>query len=161
MEEIKATTAEYPRFSDGRVNYSKERICFVLNCVVICGDKIMLTKRSADVIAYPGTINGISGFIDRTDISIEQQAHIELSEELKAPTKIITRLKISDPFIQIDDSINREWHVWAVLVEFPELFAPQTNWENKSAAWYEINKAKEMKLMPGFKDTLSIALNLR
>lgn len=161
MDEIRTVTEKYPRFPDGRIDYSKERTCFVLNCVVISGSKILLTKRSADVIAYPNTINGISGFIDRTDISIERQAHIELIEELEAPTESIIYLKVSEPFIQIDNSINREWHVYAVLVEFPELFVPQTNWENKSAEWYEIDTAKEMELMPGFQETLSTALTLR
>lgn len=161
MEQLSQTTKSYPRFPDGRIDYSNERVCFVLNCVVVCGAKVLLTKRGSEVIAYPNTINGISGFIDRTDISVESQAKIELDEELRAPLSQITKLVISEPFVQIDEKINREWHVFAVLVEYAETFQPKTNWENKSAEWYDIAAAKEMELMPGFRETLSKALSLR
>jgi hypothetical protein len=161
MERIKEITKNYARFKDGRIDYSNERICFVLNCVVVAGNKVLLTKRSSEVIAYPNTLSGVSGFIDKTDISILDQAKLELVEEVGAPLQKITRLKTSQPFIQVDDSINREWHVFAVLVEFSEIFTPKTNWENKSADWYELDSLNSIKLMPGFPETLSTALKLR
>lgn len=101
------------------------------------------------------------GFIDRTDMSIEDLARNELAEELSAPIETINRLIVSQPFVQIDDSINREWHVVAILVEFSEIFDPKINWENKSAQWYTIREAAKMTLMPGFSETLETALKLR
>ena len=56
MQHIRDLTANYPRFEDGRINYTDERVCFVLNCVVVSGDQVLLTKRSAEVIAYPELI---------------------------------------------------------------------------------------------------------
>lgn len=159
--DINRITRDYPRFDDGRIDYTNEKVCFVLNCVVIYGDEILMTKRSADVIAYPNTLNGVSGFIDRTDLDIEELAKNELREELNAPIEKIIKFKISQPFIQIDESINREWHVFAVLAEFSEQFIPKINWENKSAEWFKIDDLKTMSLMPGFKETLDIALSLR
>ena len=47
MQHIRDLTADYPRFEDGRINYTDERVCFVLNCVVVSGDQVLLTKRSA------------------------------------------------------------------------------------------------------------------
>lgn len=161
IKEVKRATKSYPRFADGRIDYSNERICFVLNCVVMCGNKILLTKRSADVVAYPNTINGISGFIDRTDMSIEDLAKNELIEELDAPTETIDNLAVGVPFVQVDNSINREWRVTAVLVEFSQPFEPKVNWENKSARWYELDKVSDMVLMRGFPETLEKALKLR
>ncbi len=161
VRKIKQLTADYPKFGDGRIDYTNERICFVLNCVVVCGDEVLLTERGSDVVAYPNTINGISGFIDRTDKGIAQQAKAELSEELQAPLFSISRLAVSEPIVQIDTTINREWHVFVVLVEFETKFQPVTNWENKSAKWYKIEEAKTVKLMPGFDETLGIALGMR
>lgn len=161
IKEIKNATKTYPKFDDGRIDYSKERICFVLNCVVVSGDMVLLTRRGADVIAYPNMINGISGFIDRTDLSIEDLARDELADELNAPLTKIKRFVPSTPFVQVDDSINREWHVVAILVEFVETFAPKLNWENKSAQWYKIEEARKLDLMPGFRETLETALKLR
>jgi hypothetical protein len=161
MDEISQKTADYPRFADGRIDYSKERICFVLNCVVVCGDEVLLTRRSQGVLAYPGTLNGVSGFIDRTDISVEEQARIELEEELCAPLDQIERMVVDKPFTQEAKEINREWHVYAVLVEFKQKFSPKINWENKEVGWHSINDARHLKLMPGFGETLDRALALR
>src|SRR3989344_3218221 len=158
IKDVKEATKLYPRFADGRIDYSKERVCFVLNCVVLYADKVLLTKRSADVIAYPNTINGISGFIDKTYMSIQDLARNELVEEVGAPIETIKKLVVSRSFIQIDNNINREWHIVAVLVEFSSIFDPKVNWENKSAQWYKIEEATEMALMPGFSETLDIAL---
>lgn len=161
MDEIIIKTANYPRFADGRIDYSSERVCFALNCVVVCGDEILLTRRSQDVLAYPGTLNGISGFIDRTDLSIEEQARIELQEEVCAPLDLVEKMLVSEPFVQVDEGIGREWHVYAVLVEFKEKFTPKLNWENKEVGWYKISEAKELELMKGFRETLDKALSLR
>lgn len=161
MDEIAQQTKNYPRFPDGRINYSHERVCFVINCVVVAGDEILLTRRGQDVLAYPEATNGISGFIDRTDMSLEEQAKLELSEELKAPLDKITQLYISEPFIQTDEEIGREWHIYAVLAEFTQKFKPAINWENKEAKWHKIDEAKQLDLMKGFRETLETALNLR
>ena len=161
MDSIRDITADYPRFSDGRIDYTDKRVCFVLNCVVISGEHILLAKRDDDVIAYPNTLSGISGFIDRTDCDIETIARNELTEELRAPLDELQRIVVSKEFIQTDDAINREWHVFAVLVEFKHQFSPTINWENKTAAWYSLEDIGNMDVMPGFRETLDVALSLR
>lgn len=55
--------------------------------------------------------------------------------------------------MQVDDEIDREWHVLAVLVEFEEEFRPVTNRENKAAKWFDIEAIPSMKLMEGFAKT--------
>lgn len=157
MSEI---TRQYPRFKDGRIDYSDRRVCFVVNCVVVCSQKVLLTKRSEKVGTYPGTINGISGYLDRTDVSVDGQVITELREEINAPLEHLVSLKIGDEVIQYDESINREWHVFPALAVFDRMFTPKVNWENKNAKWYEIQTAKKMRLMPGFYETLELSLSL-
>ena len=159
LQKIKNKTKNYPKFDDGRIDYTNERVCFVLNCVVVSGNKVLLTKRSANVIAYPNSINGISGFIDRADINIEEQVKNELIEELSAPISDIISLKIFDPIIQIDEEIDREWHVFGGLAVFKDIFEPKTNWENKSAKWYEISDLENVELMFGFEQILNTSLD--
>lgn len=161
LDKIMHTAKQYPRFADGRIDYTHARVCFAVNCVAVCGDKVLLTKRGSDVIAYPDTISGVSGFIDRTDISIEDQAKLELTEEVQAPLDKITSLKVSHPIVRVDTTLNREWHIYAVYVEFSELFEPKINWENKAAQWHTISDVKNMELMPGFLELFETALHLR
>ena len=100
MRHIRDLTAGYPRFEDGRVNYTDERVCFVLNCVVVSDDQILLTKRSSEVIAYPGLVNGISGFIDNPNLSIEDIAYSELAEEVGISKQHIIRMKLMPGFAE-------------------------------------------------------------
>jgi hypothetical protein len=161
ITEIIQKTRDYPRFPDGRIDYSKERVCYVLNCIPVCENEVLLSKRASNVIAYPNTINGISGFIDKVDRSIADQAKDELSEEVNAPLGIIKRMIVGRPIVQLDNGINREWHVYPILAEFKEKFEPKINWENKNANWYKLSSAKDLELMPGFAETLDAALRLR
>ncbi len=161
MQEIAQAIKNYPKFTDGRIDYTNERVCYVLNCVVVSGNKVLLTQRGADVVAYPNTLNGVSGFIDDTTKTLEEIARQELIEELNAPLDKLEYISISEPFIQIDNKINREWHVYAVLVEFTNIFKPTTNWENKSAEWFLIKDVPNMELMWGFLKTFQTAIKLR
>lgn len=160
MRHIARLTVSCPRFVDGRIDYANERVCFVLNCVVVSGERVLLTKRGAKVIAYPNTISGVSGFIDNMSKTLEEIAQQELTEELGAPLERLRRLVAAESIVQIDDDINREWHVYPVLAEFAEEFAPRINWENKSAAWYDIADVPRMELMRGFREVFEVALRM-
>lgn len=155
--EMRKIIGEYPTFDDGRIDYTVERICPVLNCVVLCGDKILLTERGADVIAYPNTWNGVSGFIDTVE-PLEDIVRTELSEELGLSPDNITELKVLSELVQIDDEINREWHVYPVFVHVREQFSPVVNWENKSAHWLSVDEVRDHDLLPGFEPVLDAVL---
>lgn len=95
------------------------------------------------------------------DMPIEDTARNELSEEVQAPLDDITALAVGEKIVQVDATLDREWHIYPVLVEFNTVFDPIINWENESAFWHDINKLEEVALMPGFSDTLTAALKLR
>jgi ADP-ribose pyrophosphatase YjhB (NUDIX family) len=147
----------YPKFKDGRVDYTNERVCPVVNCVVMCGDKVLLTERGPDVIAYPNTWNGVSGFIDTFD-SLEKIVSEELNEELCLDPKDIKELTVLDELLQVDDNINREWHVFPVLAVVDRQFKPKTNWENKTAHWLSVSDVRKRDLLPGFEAVLDAVL---
>lgn len=147
----------YPKFDDGRIDYSDVRVCPVVNCVVRCGEMVLLTRRGEDVIAYPNTINGISGFIDEIK-PLEDVVYQELSEEVGLERTDVKELKIFPEIIQTDEDINREWHVYPALAVVDEMFEPEINWENKEAVWMTIEAAKSQEFMPGFREVLKVVL---
>jgi hypothetical protein len=155
----KEILSTYPKFADGRIDYTAALICYVLNCTAVCGDRVLLTRRSDKVITYPGMVNGISGFVDQPDVAIEDLAKIELDEEVGAPSA--ARIKVGEIITQIDDTINREWRVYPVLAEFKTEFAPRLNWENRAAFWCDIGEVQELQLLPGFAETFAAALAMR
>lgn len=147
----------YPKFNDGRINYSHARVCPVVNCVVRCGEMVLLTRRGEDVIAYPNTVNGISGFIDEIK-SLEDIVYQELSEEVGLSKLAVKELRIFPEIIQTDDDINREWHVHSALAIVDDMFEPKINWENKEAVWMTIKEANSQELMWGFREVLDAVL---
>lgn len=113
------------------------------------------------MIAYPDAISGISGFIDDMNMSVEETARNELSEEAGAPLDDIIKLAVGEKIIQTDSNLGREWHVYPVLVEFKNVFDPVINWENKSVFWHDLDRLDELTLMPGYADILAAALKMR
>ena len=103
----------YPKFDDGRVNFVDQRIRYILNCIVVCNNQILVARRGANVAAYPNTLNGISGYIDQPKKSIEDLALIELREEAGAPTGC--ELKVGDMLTYVDDEIGIEWRIYPIF----------------------------------------------
>lgn len=122
---------------------------------------MLLTKRGADVIAYPDAISGVSGFIDDMNMSVEATAQNELIEEVNAPLDDIVKLMVGEKIVQTDKHLNREWHIFPILVEFKDVFNPVINWENKSAFWHDLSSIDELTLMPGYSGILAAALKMR
>lgn len=160
LEEIAQLTAGYPHFPDGRIDYSHARVCPVINCVVVFGDKALLTRRSNEVISYPNCWNGISGFID-TLSPLPDIARQELHEEVALPESIIAMLQVGSKLIVNDVEINRQWIVFPVLVELQYPHNPTLNWENKNASWVPLDEVAEYEVVPGFTKVFQAALALR
>ncbi len=150
-------TEGYPRFADGRVDYTHARACPVVNCTVVYDDEVLLTYRSADVIAYPETWNGISGFIDRIQ-PLEDVVRDELAEEVGIVAADIAKITIRDKMVQVDEAIDREWHVFPVLVELKRKPEIRTNWENKEAKWVKRSEVLGLELMPFYAETFRVAI---
>jgi len=155
--ELRERIEKYPKFEDGRIDYTSERVCPVVNCVIVCGDKVLLTERGADLIAYPNTWNGVSGFIDTLE-ALEDIVRNELTEELGVNLDDVEEMRILSELVQIDESINREWRVYPVLIRVSEQFSPVVNWENKSAHWLTVNEVRQQDLLPGFEPVLDAVL---
>ena len=159
ISEVTELTKAYPRFSDGRIDYTNERACPVVNCSVVYEDEVLLAYRSKDVVAYPETWNGISGFIDELK-PLEEIVRQELHEEMNIGTSDIERIVVRSKIIQIDADINREWHVFPALVVLKRKPELTTNWENKTAKWVRQDDVLGLDLMPGFAESYKNALGL-
>lgn len=157
-DDIVALISTYPKFDDGRIDYHTARVCPVVNCVVRCGDMVLMTRRGEEVLAYPNMINGISGFIDEIK-PLEDVVYQELIEELGLGKEDVKELNVFPKIVQVDDELNREWHVYPALAVVDEMFEPKINWENKEAVWMTIEQAKSQELMRGFREVLDVALS--
>ncbi len=154
-------TKDYPRLPDGRIDYTGQPICFVFNCVVCYGDEVLLARRSQQEVEQPRMLNGVSGFIDRTDTSITVLAGQELAEELGIDPRDTTIVVAQQPLMQIDAAHSRQWYVYPVLVECAQRITPRLNAENSTAAWYPLTEIDALPLLPFYHETLRAGRAMR
>ncbi len=157
LREIAEITKDYPRFKDGRIDYTHARVCPVIICTVVHGSEVLLTHRSADVIAYPDTWNGVAGFIDEIK-PLEEIVRNELAEEVAINADVIKRIVLHKSIVQVDDAINREWIAFPVLVELLKKPVIKTNWENKAAKWVPFKDISNLKLVPFYPEVFKAAM---
>lgn len=157
MDEVEQLTKNYPRFADGRIDYTHARACAVLNCTVVYRDEVLLAFRGKNLIAYPETWNGISGFIDEIK-PFDEIVRDELAEEVNIQPDAIAEIIIRPKMVQVDEAIDREWHVWPVLVVLGHIPDIKTNWENKEVKWVAKDEVLGLMLMPFYAETFRAAI---
>jgi 8-oxo-dGTP pyrophosphatase MutT (NUDIX family) len=152
-------TKGLPLFDDGRVNFKGVQKAPVLNAVVYYHGKVLLTKRSQRVGAYQGLWNGISGYIDRSE-PIEKLVKQELSEELALISEIIKRIAVCTPYEVDDNSIDRTWFVYPVLVELNKEPNIKLDWEHTEFVWVKPNELQKYNCVKDLDISINRALNL-
>lgn len=138
----------------GQVDYTNVRWAPIINCVVLCKDKILLVKRSKNLKFYPGRWNGISGFLDDKR-SIEQKVKDELAEEIGIKEKDIISIKVGHVFDLDEPKYKKTWIVHPILVRMRASKCLRANkikldWEAKEFKWIRPKEAEKFKLVPGF-----------
>lgn len=136
------------KLKPGQTDYTNIRWAPVMNCVVMYEDKILVVQRSKSLNFYPGYWNGISGFLDDSK-GLHEKVHEELREELGIQAKDIISITLAEVYDQDEPKYKKTWIVHPVLVKV-KTDKIKLDWEAKQFVWTTINKAKKMKLLPGF-----------
>lgn len=80
-----------PRFSDGRIDYSKSKSAPVLTCFITFKGKILLLKRSNSVSTYKCKWNTVAGYIDEPK-PLQEKILEEVLEETGITQYVIWKL---------------------------------------------------------------------
>ena len=111
-------------------------------------DKILILKRSDKVKSMKCLWAGISGIIEKDDMSPLARAKIEIFEETGIREEEIELLKeVKQMKILSQQYKNHEWNI------FPFLFNAKNpkiklNWENSEFKWIEPNEIKNYETVP-------------
>ncbi len=137
----------------GQIDFTNEKRAPILNCVVQCGGRILVARRSSRMNNYPGFWNGISGYID-DEKSIEEKVKEELQEELGIGERNIIEIVEGTIFEQIDQKYGKTWIVHPVLVKVSaDTVVP--NWEIEDYKWIDPEEVSSFELVPGFEQVVS------
>ena len=111
-------------------------------------DKVLILKRSDKVKSMKCLWAGISGIIEKDDITPLDRAKTEIFEETGINEKEIELLKSMEQIkIKSAQYRNHEWNI------FPFLFKTKNpkiklNWENSDFNWIEPNQIKNYETVP-------------
>ena len=140
----------------GQKDFTNEKRAPVINCVVQCGGKILVVRRSTRMNFYPGFWNGVSGFLD-DERGVEEKVKEELLEELGIGERNIIEIIEGIPFEQEDLKYGKTWIVHPVLVKV-SANTVMPNWEIEDYKWIDAEEVETFELVPGFEKVVNAVL---
>ena len=155
-------TVEYfakklPKFSDGRIDYSKSDTAPVVTVFIKYKDEILLLKRSDKVSVYPGKWNTVTGYLDELK-TIREKVLEEIREEIGMGEEDILSYDFGESYEFKDVAANKTWIVHPVLVELKDKPVIKLDWEHTEYRWVKPGEIKNFDIVPRLDESLKRAM---
>ena len=112
------------------------------------GDKILILKRSDKVKSMKCLWAGVSGLIEKNDVTPLDRAKTEILEETGINEEEIELLKANKQIkIEATQYKNHEWNIFPFLFKTKNLEI-KLNWENSEFKWIKPNEIKNYETVP-------------
>jgi isopentenyldiphosphate isomerase len=154
---IKKLQKQLPKREDGRIDYSHAKIAAVVTIFIRYKDKILLLKRSDQVLTYKGKWNTVAGYLDDL-VPIEQKIEEELLEELCISRNDIKTIEFGDSYSFFDINIQKTWVIFPVLVSLVKKPLIILDWEHTEYRWVDPNDIGQYDTVINAKESLERAL---
>ena len=149
-----------PKFSDGRIDYSKSDVAPVVTVFIRYNDKVLLLKRSDRVGTYPGRWNTVTGYIDEMK-TIREKILEEIREEIGISHEDILSYDFGESYEFKDTGANKTWIVHPVLVELKDKpVVIRLDWEHTEYRWIKPEEIKKFDIVPRLDESLKRAIRL-
>ena len=157
-------TVEYfakklPRFSDGRIDYSKSDVAPIVTVFIRYKGKVLLLKRRDKVGTYPGKWNTVTGYLDEVK-TIREKVLEEIKEEIGIGYEDILSYDLVESYRFKDLSANKTWIVHPVLVELKDKPVIRLDWEHTEYRWIRPDEIKNFDVVPRLDESLKRAIGL-
>ncbi len=156
---IKSFADKLPHFSDGRIDYTDSDTAPVVTVFVTFKGKVLLLKRSNDVLTYKGKWNTVAGYLD--DLKpLQEKIFEELSEELGITTTDIKTIHVGKPYTFTDSSTKKRWIVHPANVELTKKITIKLDWEHIEYRWIDPIDIDQYDTVPNALVSLKRALQI-
>jgi ADP-ribose pyrophosphatase YjhB (NUDIX family) len=132
-----------PRLSDGRIDYRTAAEAPVVDCIVTCGGKVLLLKRSDKVGWMKNRWFVISGFLD-DERPLREKALMELYEETRIPAGAVKCVSAAGRIVDADE--HKRWIIYLVIIELSRQPRVALDWEHTEHAWVPFSDVKKYDL---------------
>jgi 8-oxo-dGTP diphosphatase len=112
-------------------------------------EELLILRRSQRVGTYRGRWAGVSGFVEAPP---DEQAYIELREEVHLEPEDVTLLRKGEPLTFTDAQLDREWTVHPYLFLVTDPTRIQTDWEATEARWIAPQELERYETVPMLKE---------
>jgi len=133
----------------------KER--HVVTCFLESKGKILLLRRSQQVGSYQGKWAGVSGYVESPP---EEQALIEINEEVSLVSDDIQLLKTGEPVVIDDEELGTRWVVHPFLFHVTNPEKMKIDWEHREYKWINPVDIDKYDTVPGLKNTLERVISI-
>lgn len=133
----------------------KER--HVVTCFLESKGKILLLRRSQQVGSYQGKWAGVSGYVESPP---EEQALIEINEEVSLVSDDIQLLKTGEPVVIDDEELGTRWVVHPFLFHVTNPEKVKIDWEHREYKWINPVDIDKYDTVPGLKNTLERVISI-
>ena len=127
-----------------------QRRTSVITAFVVRGGELLLLRRSGEVGSYRGRWAGVSGYLEVTDP--EQQARVELAEELGLTGDDVLLEAAGEPLPVDDHESGRRWLVHPFRFRLAPDTEPRLDWEHVELRWASSEQILGLDTVPGLWD---------
>lgn len=127
----------------------------VVTSILKNGKKILILKRSNKVGSFQGKWAGVSGYVEKYDLSPLKRAIIEIEEETGLNENEIKLIRAAKP-IEIRDG-EVVWRVHSFLFEV-EKKDIKIDWEHSEYKWIEPGEIKNYDVVPSLNEVIHALL---
>ena len=158
LQTIKEYAEKLPKFSDGRINYSKSDTAPVLTIFIKYKDKILLLKRSNKVSLYQRKWNTVAGYLDEIR-PIHEKILEEIREEIGVEEENILSYNYGEPYNYTDTEVNKTWIVHPVLVKLKHKPNIKLDWEHTEFKWIKPQEIRNFDIVVKVDESLRRVLS--
>lgn len=144
---IRSFAERLPHFPDGRIDYTHADIAPVVTIFVSYQGKVLLLKRSNQVLTYKGKWNTVAGYLDELK-PLQEKVFEELSEELGIIKRDIKTIHMGTSYSFTDTNIERTWIVHPVSVELTHKIKIYLDLEHTEYRWIHPSEIKHYDTVP-------------
>ncbi len=112
-------------------------------------EELLILRRSQRVGTYRGRWAGVSGFVEAPP---DEQAYIELREEVHLEPEHVILLRKGEPLTFTDAQLDREWTVHPYLFLVTDPARIQTDWEATETRWIAPHELEYYETVPMLKE---------
>ena len=148
---------DLPKRIDGSIDYTNATKAAVITIFIKYENKILILKRSDQVLTYKGKWNTVAGYLDQVK-PIMDKVYEELREEVGISKEDINMFYLGDSYSFEDNYIEKIWIIYPILVileKKPEIIL---DWEHTDYKWIEPSMISSYNIVPNMAKSLEMVI---